>query len=1054
MRNVKESILRIRQGLLCLLCVCCCSFSAFAQGGKTISGNVTDGKGEAIIGASVAVKGTITGTVTDANGNFNLTAGTDAVLLISYLGFKTQEVAVGNQTKIAVTLSEDFKTLDEVLVVGYGTQKKATLTGAVSQVKGGELITTKNENVVNMLTGKLAGVRSIQRTSEPGAFYTQLDIRGMGTPLIIIDGIPRDEASFQRIDPNDIESISVLKDATAAIYGVRSANGVFLVTTRKGETTDAKPKINYSGSYTFQVPTGFPHPANSADYMELANEMAWRRSIGVDGSGGSHTFSDDQINAFLTGAQKDTDWTDLVFSKWSPQTMHNVNITGGSKRTGYYVGMGYESQEGFFKSGDLNYHKYNVRSNLSTRITDRLRFDVNLSALMDNDHRPRFESQWIIRGYWRSGAHWPAYADQDQTMLYHGLMEGWNSIGYSDSDYSGYQNNNKKWLQSSAGLNYDIPGINGLAAKVLFSYDYYGTDQKTFKKSWNQYRYSEAAQAYESYLKEGPDQMQRSTNMQNQMMTQASLNFDRKFDVHKVNAVVVWETQKREGDNFLAQRDLAIPLDYLFAGVASNQQGTMNSNEANLYRNANNALAGRVNYTFADKYIAEALFRYDGSSKFGTDHQYGFFPAASLGWRISEENFFKNPTLSFIEQLKLRASYGVTGDDAAAGYQFISGYVYPAPSTWYRTAVGGYVFNGNYVNGAINKGITNPAITWYTSKTFNIGVDFSAWNGLLGGTFEYFDRHRTGLLAKKTGGIPSVVGAQLPDENLNGDQTFGLEMELTHRNKIGNVSYGLKGLFSVTRIKTLHVESAPFGSSWLNWKGNSNNRLNNTGSGSGQNWYYTDAGRFTSWEDVYTYNARIGSTLLGDYKYEDWNGDGVINGNDQHVFRFGSKPWMNFSLLANAEWKKFDLQLLFQGAGMSKYTYIEQLRAPSMENNGNTGTQFLDRWHPVDPGANPYDPATEWVRGKYIYGVGWGFGAEQDSEVNSVNSSYLRLKSMEFGYSIPVKRYVQSLRIYVNTYNIFTLTKMKDVDPEHPEDSTGYMYPINKTVSLGLNVTF
>jgi TonB-linked SusC/RagA family outer membrane protein len=661
------------------------------------------------------------------------------------------------------------------------------------------------------------------------------------------------------------------------------------------------------------------------------------------------------------------------------------------------------------------------------------------------------------------GPHIPAYADAEQTRLFHGLLEGRNAIPYIETDYSGYQKNNKKWFQSSAALNYDIPGIDGLSAKALVSYDYYNSDYTEFRKSWNQYRYDEASETYSIWTLDAPDRVNRQYHLNNQILAQVALNFDRAFDVHKVNARLIWEMQKRDGDNFYAQRDLILPMPYLFAGSTVSQIGSMNAGA--LYKTANNALAGRANYTYSDKYLLELLFRYDGSSRFGSGHQYGFFPAASVGWRISEESFFKNSKLSFIEQLKIRASYGVLGDDAGSSYQFLTGYTYPAPTDHPRFAVGGNVFDGNYVDGAVSMGIPNTQITWYTSNTLNIGFDFSAWNGLLGATVEYFDRHRKGLLARRIGDIPTVVGASIPVENLNSDKTFGLEIELSHRNKIGDVRYGLKGMFSVTRLKQLHVESNPYSSSWDNWKNNINDRLYNQASGEGnfgtyvnnasggQNWTYGDAGHYTSWEDIWSSDIRLGrSTILGDYKSVDWNGDGVINSNDRYINRYGSRPLMNFSLIANTEYKGFDLQLLFQGSAMSKFTYIDGLSYPFWGGVEASGMkQFTDRWHPVDPLANPYDPATKWTSGYYAY---TGSRPNQDAEVNMVNSDYLRLKSVELGYSFPIKNTLKKLRLYVNAYNLLTFSAMKWVDPEHPEDEVGCMYPLNKSVSVGLNLNF
>ncbi|GAB1449968.1 TonB-dependent receptor [Draconibacterium sp.] len=1012
---------------------------------NALTGKVVDSSGQPLPGVTVLIKGTTTGTVTNFDGEYTLTdIKPENTLVFSFVGMLSQEIVVGNQTSINVKLVTDAIGIEEIVAIGYGTQRKVTLTGAVSAIKGEDIVATKNENAQNMLTGKIAGVRVTQKTSEPGAFNNNFDIRAMGSPLIIIDGIPRTNSDFQRLDPNDIDNISVLKDASAAIYGVRAANGVVLVTTKKGSNN--KVEMNYSGSFTWQIPSGLPSTVDAIEYMTLRNEQAMHQI-----NGGSPIFNDEQFEDYRSGKKKSTDWYSLVFSDYAPQTMHNLNVTGGTDRTTYYVGLGYQYQEGFFKSSDLNYTKYNVRSNISTKITDRLTFDLNLNLIMDEQDRSYQDSWWIIRGFWRQGAHIPAYANDDPTKPYHGLIEGDNPISFMDKDIAGYREYNKKWIQSSASLKYEIPGIKGLYAKGLFSYDYNVDDNNVFRREYKQYRYDEASDVYSTYTRQSPNQISREAYFRTQLLSQVSINYDGVFNKHRVGGILIWEAQKRTSDNFYAQRDLVLQLPYLFAGIAEGQVATMNSSSGALYEDANMALAGRANYSFADKYLAEVLFRYDGSSKFAEGSQWGFFPAASLGWRISEEQFFKDVSaLSFINQLKLRGSYGKTGDDNASSYQFISGYNYPT-RTDRRNFTGGYVFDGNFNASADNKGIPNPYITWYTANTLDLGIDFEGWNGLLGVSADYFSRNRQGLLATRSGGIPTVVGASLPQENLNSDRTYGFDLEFSHRNQIQDFHYNAKVLFSLARVKRLYVERDAIGSSWSNWKNNQNDRLQGVHSGlQGQ-------GQFESWEQIWsnpTYTGR--GTIIGDYIYEDWNGDGEINGNDAHPIRYNQYPWVNYSFIFDASYKNFDLNFLLQGSAMSSLIYGEQLRQP-MWGSGNSGAmdQFMDRWHPQDPKADPYDPATKWTAGHYAY---TGSLPDVNSTFNAENSAYLRLKSVELGYTLPsqwvARTGIKNLRIYANAYNLLTITKVNYIDPEHPNDTYGYLYPLNKSVSVGLNIKF
>ena len=1007
-----------------------------------VTGSVVDEIGESVIGASIQIKGTGQGTITDVEGNFllNVPSGYNT-LVVSFVGMKTQEVPVSSTVR--VVLVDDTELLDEVIVVGYGTQKKGALTGAVAAISGNDMKLTKNENAQNLLTGKLPGVRVSQRSSEPGSFDNRMDIRAMGSPLIVIDGVPRNMEAFQRLDPNDIENISILKDATAAVYGVRAANGVVLVTTKKG--TIGKNKLDYSGSFSWQIPSGLPPTLNAIDYMTLRNERSMHNL-----NGGSLIFDDEDFDAYRTGERVSTDWYPLVFKSFAPQTQHSLSATGGTDKISYYLGLGYVYQGGFFQTDDLNYNKYNTRANVSAKIADNLTFDLNLNFIMDQQNRPNTDSWWVIRGFWRQGPHIPAYANNDPTKPYHGLIEGDNPISFINADLVGFKKYNRKWIQPAVSLQWDIPWVKGLYLKEQVAYDWYLWDGNQYRKEYNQFRYDATSQTYQTFTRNSPSQVRRENVSNYQILTQTSLGYSKTFDVHNLNGLLVWETQKRAGDNFNAQRDLILQIPYLFAGTALNQLGGMTSDAGVFYDYASLGLAGTFHYDYASKYLFDFIFRYDGSSRFPKDKQWGFFPSLALGWRISEETFFKD-AFPDVSQLKLRGSYGKVGDDGALAYQFLTGYNYPTGGSDRRWFTGGYVFDGNFYASADNKGIPNPNITWYTANTLNIGFDFAAWNGLLGITADYFQRKREGLLAQKYGGIPTVVGANLPQENINSDMNFGGELEISHRNRVNDFSYGLKTIFSIVRVKRLYVERGPIGSSWSNWKNNQNDRYQ------GVAVLLPGKGRYESWEDIWNSPTYVGrGAVPGNYIYEDWNGDGEINDNDRHPMRFNQEPWMNFSLSGDAQYKGFDLAFLFQGAGMASVPYGEQLREPLWGSGDSSAmVQFMDRWRPEDPKADPYDPAVKWIPGHFAY---TGTLSDYWSTFNVEDAAYLRLKSIELGYTIPNKLSkslgISNLRIYTNAYNLLTLTKVKYMDPEHTNDLYGYIYPLNKTVSVGLNITF
>jgi TonB-linked SusC/RagA family outer membrane protein len=1032
--------------------------SLWAQNVK-VSGVVTDSSNEPVIGASVSVRNSSLGTFTGLDGSYTLQAPSDATLEFKYLGYATKAEKVNGRTTINVVMDIDATALEDVVVVGYGTQKRGSITGAVAAIKSSEILQTKNENPQNMLTGKVPGVRVWQKSSEPGSYNNNFDIRGLGGSLVVIDGIPRSMSEFQRMNAQDIEDVSVLKDGAAAVYGLRSANGVLLVTTKKGGN-EGKAKISYNGSYTFQKPSGLPTLADPFETMTLYNEKA--KSISNDGQIITPIYGEDKFQAYADGTLRSADWNSLVFSDVSPQTQHDLSISGGNAKTQYYFSLGYFSQEGFFKSGDLNYDKYNLRSNLTTELLKGLSLNLNLSGMADQRNSPYSSSSDIIRNLWRQGVLFPAYADAENTMLsYEGLDLQENTVAKMTSDVSGYRKNSEKDFLSSASLTYDVgtivPALKGLSAKLTGNFDYKLYNNSVYRKEYYLYAYDQLSDSYleKLYTESSPSQLRREFYSNQQLLGQFLLNYDRVFDeVHHVSGVLGHEYQKTKGDTFFAQRDLAFSTPYLFNGVTDDQVG--NSDKGGIYEYAYSSIIGKANYAYADRYLLELQFRYDGSSKFAEGHRWGFFPSASVGWRVSEEPFVKsNPSLAFINQLKLRASYGELGDDSGVNYEWIMGYNYPTTSGnaekgYYNQYVPGYIFGGSFIYGATPMAIPNTNVSWYTSRMLNLGADFEGWDGLFGFSLDYFDRRRSGLFARRSGDLPTVVGATAPQENVNSDRQFGLELELTHRNKISDFSYQVKGIATITRNEYLvAVQNGPYANSYDQWR---NDNLNNRYQG--VQFGYESAGRYQDWNDIWTYPIyKERDVLPGDYKYVDWNGDGEINSLDEHPYAYDQTPWMNYSLSFSGQYKNFDLSFLLQGSALGSMQYQEPLYSIWGSNGGGTLVQYLDRWYPVDPSADLYDPATEWVSGYYAYTGRYPIG---NSEFNRVSTAYLRLKSVEIGYTVPNIKALSSmrLRVFANAYNIFTITGVKFVDPEHPEDDLGRLYPLNKTYTLGLSLSF
>ena len=1027
------------------------------QQGITVSGTVTDDTRDPLPGVNVFVRGTTTGTITDVNGKYSIqVTGTQSVIVFSYIGFVSQEITVGNQTSINVIMREDAQKLGEVVVIGYGVKTKESLTGAIAAVSGEDIITTKNNNVQNMLTGKLPGVRVYEKSSEPGAFAGNFDIRGFGEPMIVIDGVIRDRTAFQRLDPNDIENLSVLKDASAAIYGVRAANGVLLVTTIKGNDTGGKVTVNYSGRMGWQFPSGSPRSTTATEWMVLRNEKVMRA---ID-TNNTPPYSEEYIQNYLANGGTSTDWWNEVMQTAAPERQHNINISGGNNRVTYFMSGGYSYNESFLRSNDYNYNRYNIRSNITANITDRLKVSLNMYGMMDKRNRGFDDTDRVIYTMQRCPAIMPIYVNNNPKYLYYGMIEGEQPYANSNSNISGYRKNEVKEFNGSASISYQMPYITGLTASAMFSYNERYNINKQYVSAYEMFKYNEATDEYISTgFRNSPSYVRQEFYIMPQMLYNIALDYKHKFNDHKVDALVVWEGQRRQGDNFYARRDLSVYIDYLFAGNTANQLGSMSADERYLYNKTNQALAGRFGYDYKSKYLLEFAFRYDGSSVFDTKGRWGFFPSVSGGWRVAEENFWKNSVLGVVNNFKLRASWGKMGDDSpASGYNWLQGWNYPATGGSATQLPSGYYFDGVFIASANSRGIINPNLSWVIAETINLGVDADAWNGLLGVSFDYFIRNRTGKLATRDVSISSTLGASMPQENLNSDRNFGYELELRHKNQIADFKYNVSAMVAYTRTMTLHREIARAGNSWLNYTRYDNeNRYQGINAGRGAD------GRFQSYAEIANspvYYDR--SALPGDYKYLDWNGDGRIDGLDEHPIAYeqNATPPLYYSLSLNGEWKGFDLSMLWQGTAMSYVRYSSQLYEPMWGSDySNALVFFLDRWHPTKIGVNPYEHTTEWIPG-YFSATGSGTALpNSSSEHNLYNTSYLRLKTIELGYTVSApllqKVKIQGVRVYVNGYNLFTI-KHKDLisDPEHTSDSSGNVYPIAKSFSVGLNLKF
>ena len=1050
MKQMKNN-LNFKRTWLCMMAMLLFAvFPVFAQN-TTVKGKVVDDTGEPIIGVNITVVGNKSlGAITNLDGNFTLSVPANATLDISFIGYKTQTIKVNGKTSLHIVLKEDAEQLDEVVVIGYGTQKKATLTGAVAAISNEELTLTKNVNTQNMLTGKLPGLRVIQKTSEPGEFTNQFDIRGLGSPLFIVDGVPRND--FPRMDANDIESISTLKDASAAIYGVRAANGVVLVTTKSGKVQ--KAAIEYTGYYGIQTPAEILDPIGAYDRALLFNETTMRSTTNP-----TKTYDAQQLQDILDGKVPDTDWYGAILRNTAPQQQHNISIRGGNKTVDYYVNVGYNNQGSFFQTNSSKYERYNVRTNLNFNVIDHLKASVRLNYIQDRTRRQNIDTWQIFSKLWRSKPTDPIFANNTAPYYNHptsGDIE--NVVPLIHPELSGHKDNKKDIFQSNFSLNYDFPFVKGLSANFMFSYDKTFNDNSNFQKEYNEYTYNEVSDSYDVYTRRSPTSLNRHYDTGFSRLWNASLNFERTFiDVHHVNAMLLYEESYSQDYNLEASRYFSIPIPYLFAGDSENQVGT----GSGLNERANKALVGRLQYEYGGKYLANFSFRYDGSSLFPKGKQWGFFPSIELGYRISEEAFIKD-NLSWLDNLKIRGSWGRLGDDSAGKFQFIEGFDYPSGGRNYNNPPG-YVFGSSFVNGLGFRNAPNMDITWFTATMKNIGLDADMWNGLLGFSFDVFQRDRDGLLDTPSIVVPGTFGTGLSQANLNADRTKGFELELRHRNSVNhNFSYNATGFVSMTRSMLTKKVQPSRSNSYDYWRNNVVGRYNDIW------WGKEAAGSYQNYDEIANSIYSNSGTLPGDPIYEDWNGDGVIDSNDDHPIAttvkdgdnndFQNKrnyPLMNFALTLGAQYKWFDISVQFQGSAMSYVSYGEQLYEP-LAWDGNALPVLFDRWHPVDPDVDPYNPTTQWISGRYPYGK---MRAEVDSKFNIQNGAYVRLKNMEVGFTVPKnivtdKLKINNIRLFVNAYNLFTITGVEGLDPERPTELYGYMYPLNRTFNFGGTIKF
>ncbi len=987
------------------------------QQAKTVTGTVTDVSGEPIIGANIRIKGTTTGTITDIDGNFSIEAEPQSVIEVSYIGYLTQETVINNQKSIRFLLKEDTKTLDEVVVIGYGVQKKADLTGSVANINTEKLNTQSNANIGQALQGKIAGVDIVSQGGAPGS-GTRIMVRGIGTlnnasPLYIVDGMYMN--SIDHINPNDIASIDVLKDASsAAIYGSRAANGVIIVTTKEGSNTEGKPIIDLSVNLGISTASKFLDMLDAKGWAEVTTIA--RQAIGKP----ALDMATDLAN------KPDNDWQDIMFR---PALMQNYNLSvkGGGKYSTYYTGLGYFNQDGIVKG--TNYQRYNIQSKNDYK---RGIFSAGTNLIISFSHDKPLHQELrggMIGTILQSVPTLEKYDDTREGGYggtYGDVVNIPHPLAIIDDNIMDRYNENVKIF---ANLYAQIELFKGLKYKLNLTPDF---SFERYKNYLNKYDFGLATNS----ITQLTERQRRRRNI----LVENLLTFDRTFGEHKISALAGYTYQDSRFRHIQAYGEgLPQGLEEIDAAT------TNRSNEGNSWRSVLTSILGRVFYSYQNKYLFTATIRRDGSSKFGKNNRYGYFPSFSLGWNVAEEKFMEN--VHWLDQLKLRGGYGVLGNQEIDNYQY---------SSTITTGINYPDGNGGLLQGAFPKNFANPDIKWEETAMTNVGIDFMAFNNRLSLTADYYVKNTKDILL--TVPIPiSSGGANDPIRNAGKIRNNGFEFNLGWMDQPNpDISYGINliGSFNKNKVIAMGSESGSI-------KGGSTNQNITTsetkaGYPIGGYWLISTAGYFNSQEEVDAY-AKDGKKIQpaaepGDIKFVDANNDGVIN-DDDRVFQGSPFPDFTFALNGNMRYKNFDLSIGLQGVLGNKIYNATRQTLEDVTKGSNFLASCLDYWTPEN--KNTSHPRLTWDDPNR------NTRAESDRYLE--NGSYLRLRSVQLGYTFPqtwFKGAIQHARVYINAENLFTITSYSGYSPDVNADNANYrgfdnfIYPTNRTFMLGLNVTF
>jgi len=1008
------------------------------SGDRMLTGKISDSAGNVLQGAVITIKGSKRSALTDAGGVFRIRlvkegAGT---LVISHTGYNEREIPFpaggGQLPDISLTVRQSE--LDQVIIVGYGRQKKATLTGSVAQVGGDEIRQSPSVNVTNSLAGRIPGLIANNRSGEPGADGSTLIIRGAGTlgdasPLIVIDGVAN-RTGIERLNPNEIESVSILKDAAAAIYGAQAANGVILVTTKRGKT--GKPTISYDASYGLSQPTRYPKLVNANEYAIFKNELNVRENL-------PPAYTQAQIDLYKSGADPlnypSTNWYTTVLKPWTPQTEHSLTLSGGSDRVRYFLSGLYLYQDAFYRNSATNYKQYNLRGNIDAQVTNNFKVSVDISGRIENRHYPPTSSATIFSDVIGTP---PGYAPFFPNGLPAQGTQGANPLQEAQG-YNGYSRTGTNVLQTTGSFEWKLPFItSGLVLTGFASYDFDFYNGKSFSYPFDLYSYDSTAKQYNNVrlaLLGDNNSIRLNENFgSNQLKTfNLKLGYERRFGSHYINAFAALEQSSYydEGINDFRKNFISTSLDQIFAGSPA---GADINNGGSASQSARRNYFGRFDYTYKDRYLFEFTMRRDGSFNFGPGKQYGNFPGVSAGWRISEEPFFKT-IAPVVRELKIKASYSLLGNDKISSYQFLQRYTLVDPGN-----AGLAVYNGTdptspgQVQALTNGVAPNPNITWEKENNRNVGLESSWWDGKLTFGIEYFSTHRYDILAPKNASIPTSAGLTLPAENIGIVDRHGIEVELGHKGTIAkDFHYNLSGNFTYATNNVVFNDEAPGVPQWQKVQGHP----------LGSWLVYKSDGIYRTQADI-DKTPHLAGTKPGDIKYIDYDGDGKITAKDQVRIYQNPTPRMVYGMTMSADYKGFSLNLLWQGQAQAR-----QVILPGSNNNKYyiPPTWVYDnRWTAANPNAS--------LPGSF----------DRNSSINNRQSdfwlkdmSFIKLKNAVLAYNFPaatLKRLgLSNLRLYLSGFNLFSIDKVKYYDPEITTYN-GAAYPQTRIYTIGANLSF